>query len=139
MEELGIRQIGAFIFKVNGRELKVSYPKYKPNGETIYLSKVYPLERVLENGYILWTGQTSRGWVEIGIEFDDIIVGLEEPPLLYVNLTEKNNGKIYFPMHQVVGRRLPDIMQEAFEIYEEMNKLSIEDFEDLFFEEDEEQ
>ena len=138
MEVLGVKQVGAYIFKVNGRELKVIYPKYKPDGEVIYANKIYPLERVLDNGYILWTGQTSRGWVEIGIEFEDITDELEEPPYLYVNLTEKKNGKIYFPMHQVAGRRLPDVMKEAFETYEEVNKISPDDIEDLLFDDEDE-
>ena len=61
LKQLGIKQVGDFKFRVNGRRLKLVYPKIRPDGEVIYANIIYPLGRVLDNGYILWTGQTSKG------------------------------------------------------------------------------
>ena len=135
LEQLGIKQVGDFKFRVNGKRLKLVYPKVRPDGEVIYANIIYPLERVLDNGYILWTGQTSKGWVEIGIEFPEegVIEGIEFPAYLYVFLKEKK-WRAYFPLDEVAGRRLPDVMKEAFQLYEEYketDKIFPDDIEDL--------
>jgi hypothetical protein len=113
-----------YYFCPNGTTLKVLYPKIKDNGDVYWFFKLLPLVAILPDGYELWEGQTSAGFVKIRITKDE-----EEGALFSISFYGDNQDNPYpktfhFPLRAYIDRELPDLLQEAITLYKEVEDLN---------------